>query len=107
MNYKPSLSITHRARQSICYNDKKHVHSLYHRRSFYDEFFQLHDVIYKTRCPNLFHTEHHQSSFIGNFHIFCYRNENDNGFVIFCSDLSFQWYIGRLKYVRMRRVTGV
>ena len=40
------------------------------RRSFCDELCQLYDVIYKTRCPTLFHTEHHQPSFIGNFHIF-------------------------------------
>ena len=55
---------------------------------------KTHDVIYKTRCPTLFHTKHHQSSFIGNFHIFCHRIDNDNGFVVFCSDLSFHWYIG-------------
>ena len=34
-----------------------------HRRSFCDKLCQLYDVIYKTRCPTLFHTEHHQSSF--------------------------------------------
>ena len=68
---------------------------LYHRHSVCDELCQLHDVIYKTRCPTLFHTERHQSSFIGNFHIFCHRNENDDGFVAFCDDLSFHWFIGR------------
>ena len=52
-------------------------------------------IQYKTRCPTLFHTEHHQSSFIGNFQIFRHRNENDDGFVVFCGDLSFHWYIGR------------
>ena len=51
--------------------------------------------IYKTRCPTLFHTERHQSSFMGNFHIVCHRNENEDGFVVFCGDLSFHWYIGR------------
>ena len=65
----------------------------YHRRSFCDELCQIHDAIYKTRCPTVFHTET-QSSFIGNFHIFCHRNENDDRFVVFCSDLSFHWYIG-------------
>ena len=66
-----------------------------HRCSFCDELCQLYDVIYKTRCPTLFHTEHHQSSFIGNFHTFCHRNENDDGFVVFCVDLSFHWYMRR------------
>ena len=66
-----------------------------HRRSFCDELCQLYDVIYKTRCPTLIHTKHPQSLFIGNFHIFCLRNENDDGVVVFCSDLSFHWYIGR------------
>ena len=60
------------------------TYSLVHRHSFCDELCQLYDVIYKTRCPTLFHTEHHQSSFIGNFHIFCHWNENSDGFVIFC-----------------------
>ena len=59
-----------------------------HRRSFCDELCQLYVVIYKTRCPTLFHTEHHQSSY------FCNRNENNIGFVIFCGDLPFHWYIG-------------
>ena len=44
--------------------------------------------------PHLYHGGI-QFSFIGNFHIFCHRNENDDGFVVFCSDLSFHWYIGR------------
>ena len=66
-----------------------------HRRSFWDELCQLYDVIHKTRCPSLFYTEHHPSSSIGNFHIFCLRNENDDGLVVFCGDFSFHWYIGR------------
>ena len=66
-----------------------------YRRSFCDELCQLCDVTYKTRCLTLFHTEHHQSSFISNFHIFCYWNENNDGVVIFRGDLSFHWYIGR------------
>ena len=56
-------------------------HNQAHRRSFCDELCQLYDVIYKTRCSTLFHTEHDQSSFISNFHIFCHLNENDDGFV--------------------------
>ena len=63
-----------------------------HRRLFCDELCQLYDVIYKTRCPTVFHTERHQSSIIGNFHIFCDRNENNDGLVVFCGDLSFHWY---------------
>ena len=74
---------------------KNNLRGYVHRRSFCDELCQLYDVIYETRCPTVFHTERHQSSFIGNFHIFCHRNENDNGFVVFCGDLSFHWYIGR------------
>ena len=74
--------------QSLCSN---------RRRSFCDELCQLYDVIlaYKTRCPTLFHTEHHQFSFIGNFHIFYHRNEIDHALVVFCGDLSFHWYIYR------------
>ena len=75
--------------------DENHLNT--HRCSFCDELCQLYDVIYKTRCPTLYHTEHHKSSFIGNFHIFCHRNENDDGFVLFCGDLSFHWYIEHLK----------
>ena len=66
-----------------------------HMRSFCDKLYQLYDVIYKTRCPTRFHAEHHQYSFIGNFLIFCHRNENDDVFVVFCGDLAFHWYIGR------------
>ena len=48
-----------------------------------DELCQLYDLMYNTRCPTIFHTEHHQSSFIGNFYVFCFWNENDDGFVVF------------------------
>ena len=45
----------------------------WYRHSFYDKLCQLYDEIYKTSCPTVFHTKCHQSSFIGNFHIFCHR----------------------------------
>ena len=70
---------------------------LRHRCSFCDKLCKLYDVIYKTRRPTLFHTKHHQFSFIGNFHTFCHRNENDDGFVVLCGDLSFHWYIRTLE----------
>ena len=67
---------------------------------FFYELCQLFVVIYKTRCRTFLHTKRHQSSFIGNFHIFCHRNENDDDFVVFCSDLSFHWRVPRGSVVR-------
>ena len=63
-----------------------------HRRSFCDEPCQRYDVIYKTRCPNLFHIEHHQSigyllgyTVIFNKLVKCLVNQS-NSFDIFTAD---------------------
>ena len=58
----------------------KELIALTHRCSFCDDICQVYYVIYIRRDVQLFfHTEHHQSSFISNFHIFCHWNENDDG----------------------------